>query len=130
MITVPVDEPDLSGNEEAYVLDAVTSGWISTDPYVTLFQEGFAAFIGTRHAVTTTSGTAALRLAMAVFGLPAKRRRLADAVPSAELGGLRARLGLFQDHDVAPSLVPVKVTSQSRDCAKAHISANNPTGAI
>ena len=99
MITVPVNEPDLSGNEEAYVFDAVRSGWISTGPYGTRFEEGFAAFIGTRHAVTITSGTAALQLAMAVFGLPAIKRLLADAVPSAELGGLRARLGLFEDPD-------------------------------
>lgn len=61
---IPVNEPDLSGNEERYVLDAVKSGWISTGRYVRQFEERFAAFCGTRYAVTTTSGTAALRLAM------------------------------------------------------------------
>src|SRR5262249_42719099 len=34
-----------------------------------------------------------------VLGLPAVERLLADALPSAELGGLPARLGLFQDPD-------------------------------
>lgn len=61
---IPVNEPDLSGNEERYVSEAVRSGWVSTGKYVREFEQRFAEFCGTRHAITTTSGTAALRLAM------------------------------------------------------------------
>ena len=59
MIRIPVNEPDLAGNEQTYVLDAVKSGWVSTGQYVKEFEGGFARFIGTKHAISTTSGTAA-----------------------------------------------------------------------
>ncbi len=69
MITIPVSQPDLSGNEAQYVHDAVTSGWISSGHFVREFEDRFAAFVGTRHAITTTSGTAALQIALASIGL-------------------------------------------------------------
>ncbi len=69
MSFIPVNEPDLSGNEQRYVGEAVASGWISTGSFVQEFERAFAAFCGTRHAVTTTSGTAALQLAVASLGL-------------------------------------------------------------
>jgi perosamine synthetase len=69
MIQIPVNEPDLSGNEQAYVLDAVKSGWIATGRYVAEFERRFADFIGTKYALSTTSGTSALQLATASLGL-------------------------------------------------------------
>ncbi len=69
MSFIPVNEPDLSGNEQKYVLDAVASGWVSTGSYVTRFEKEFAEFAGTRFAISTTSGTAALQLAFAALGL-------------------------------------------------------------
>src|SRR5256885_13170866 len=69
MIQIPVNEPDLSGNEQAYVSDAVKSGWIATGRYVAEFERRFADFIGTKYALSTTSGTAALQLATASLGL-------------------------------------------------------------
>lgn len=44
---IPVYEPDLSGNELAYVTDCVRSRWISyLGEYVGRFEEGFARFCG------------------------------------------------------------------------------------
>ena len=60
MIQIPVNEPDLSGNEQSYLLDAVTSGWIGMGGYVAEFERRFADFIGTKYALSATSGTAAL----------------------------------------------------------------------
>jgi perosamine synthetase len=69
MMEIPVNEPDLSGNEQKYVLDAVKSGWVAQGKYVGEFERGFAKFIGTKHAITTTSGTAALQLATTCLDL-------------------------------------------------------------
>jgi len=61
---IPVCEPLLAGNELQYVTDAVASGWISsTGGYVTRFEQAFAEYLGAAHAVTCSSGTAALHLA-------------------------------------------------------------------
>ena len=62
----PVSEPDISGNEEKYVLDAVRSGWVSSmGPYIRKFEEDFATYCGTRFGVATSNGTCALHLALA-----------------------------------------------------------------
>jgi perosamine synthetase len=62
----PVSEPDISGNEEKYVLDAVRSGWVSSmGPYIRKFEEDFATYCGARFGVATSNGTCALHLALA-----------------------------------------------------------------
>lgn len=64
-----VSEPQLDGNEERYVLDALRSNRLSAGPYVQRFEERFARFCGTEHAVSCMNGTAALHLAMIAMGL-------------------------------------------------------------
>ena len=62
---IPVAAPDLSGNEERYAVDAIRSSWISsTGPYITKFEEQFAAMCGAHSAVGVCNGTVALHLAM------------------------------------------------------------------
>lgn len=67
---VPVYEPDLSGHEIEYVLDCMSSGWISgKGRYVSQFEEAFAAFCGVSYGVSTFNGTVALDLALATLGI-------------------------------------------------------------
>jgi perosamine synthetase len=67
---VPVSIPDLSGNEEKYVVDAVRSTWISsTGGYVKRFESEFAQLAGTRYALSVANGTVALHLAMSAQGV-------------------------------------------------------------
>ena len=62
---IPLTIPDLLGNEEAYVTDAVRSTWISsTGKYVDQFEKKFAEFTGTKDAISICNGTAALHLAL------------------------------------------------------------------
>ncbi len=66
----PVSMPVLAGRELEYVTDAVKSGWISSlGTYVTRFEEEFAAFCGTAHAITVSNGTVALHLALHALGI-------------------------------------------------------------
>jgi perosamine synthetase len=65
MRRLPVAAPDLSGNEERYVVDAIRSSWISsTGPYVDRFEREFAEFCGARTAIPVANGTVALHLAL------------------------------------------------------------------
>ena len=62
---IPVAIPDLSGNEEEYVRDAVKSTWISSmGKYVDRFEEEFAACCGVKTAMGVCNGTVALHLAL------------------------------------------------------------------
>jgi perosamine synthetase len=65
---IPVAHPDLSGNEAKYLLQCVESGWVSSGgEFVDRFETSFAAFCGTREAISCSSGTAALHLALAAL---------------------------------------------------------------
>jgi perosamine synthetase len=66
---IPLAAPDLSGNELAYVTDAVRSSWISSiGPYVERFEEEFASVCGARVALSVCNGTAALHIALLALG--------------------------------------------------------------
>ena len=62
---IPVAEPVIGKEEEELVLDGLRSGWVSSiGKYIQLFEKEFAEFCGTKYAVTTSNGTAALHLAL------------------------------------------------------------------
>lgn len=62
---IPVAAPDLTGNEEKFVSDALRSSWISsTGPYIGRFEREFAVLCGTQKAISVSNGTVALHLAL------------------------------------------------------------------
>ncbi|MBI4681486.1 MAG: DegT/DnrJ/EryC1/StrS family aminotransferase [Nitrospirae bacterium] len=62
---IPVSTPCLNGKELEYVTDCIKSSWISSiGKYVTQFEENFAGFCGTAHAISASNGTTALHLAL------------------------------------------------------------------
>ncbi len=66
---IPLAEPALGGNEIDYMVDAVSSGWLSAGPYVRRFEDAVAAATGSRNAVACASGTAALHVALLLAGV-------------------------------------------------------------
>jgi perosamine synthetase len=67
---LPVCEPALLGNERAYVLDALESGWISSaGKYVSEFERAFASYCGVGHGIAVCNGTTALHLALVAAGI-------------------------------------------------------------
>lgn len=62
--------PEFSGNEWVYVKSCLDSGWLSSvGNFVERFEREFAAYVGTKFAVATASGTAALHIALLVAGV-------------------------------------------------------------
>ena len=67
---IPVCEPYLNGNEVKYVMDAVSTGWISSSgKYVTEFENAFAKYCGMKYGVAVCNGTVALHLALTALGI-------------------------------------------------------------
>src|SRR6478752_2802084 len=50
-----IDEEDINA-----VVEVLRSDWITTGPKVAEFEEAFAAYVGSKYAVSFSSGTAAL----------------------------------------------------------------------
>lgn len=67
---IPLSVPTLAGDELAYLRECIESGWVSTaGPFVTRFERAVADYVGARHAVSTSNGTAALHIALLVAGV-------------------------------------------------------------
>jgi len=70
MHSIPVNAPVITAAAKRYVADAMESGWVSSaGSYIDKFEAAFAAYIGRKHAITTTNGTSALHLALAGLGV-------------------------------------------------------------
>lgn len=71
MMKVPVSRPLVGAEEADLARDAVARGDISGvfGEYISAFEREYAAFCGTKHAVTVSNGTTALHLAMATLGI-------------------------------------------------------------
>jgi UDP-4-amino-4,6-dideoxy-N-acetyl-beta-L-altrosamine transaminase len=82
----PMPDRDLSGEKDApaflpygrqeigdadikAVVEALVSGWLTTGPRVSEFEQAFAAHVGAREGVAVNSGTAALHCAMRALGV-------------------------------------------------------------
>src|SRR6516162_262213 len=67
---IPVAAPVLDGRESEYVLECLSTTWISSaGRFIGEFENAFAAFCGVKHAVATNNGTTALHLALVALGL-------------------------------------------------------------
>lgn len=63
-------EPLFGGNEWAYVKECIDTGWVSSaGKYVDEFERRLAEVTGSRHAVATVNGTAALHVALKLAGV-------------------------------------------------------------
>ena len=63
---IPVNEPLMAKNALKYVSECIETGWISSaGSYIKKFEEKFAEYLGIKYAISTTSGTTALHLAIA-----------------------------------------------------------------
>ncbi len=61
---VAFGEPSLGRDEIREVIDTIKSGWIGTGPKSKLFEQRFAQYVGTRHALAVNSCTAGLHLGL------------------------------------------------------------------
>ena len=67
---VPLHRPVFEGNERQYLVDCIDSNFVSSvGVRVTEFEEKIAAFTGSKYAIATVNGTAALHIAIKLAGV-------------------------------------------------------------
>ncbi len=67
---IPVNVPQLMGNEKKYVMECLETGWISSEgPFVEKFESAVANYLGKKFGIAVSSGTAALDLAVLALGI-------------------------------------------------------------
>lgn len=67
---ISIHNPAISQLEIDYVNDAITNGWRDKCyDYIYKFEKEFAAYVGTKYAMATSSATGAITLALSAFGI-------------------------------------------------------------
>ena len=129
-IRIPVAAPDLSGNEERYVVDAIRSSWISsTGPYVTNFERTFARLCGSAGTVSVCNGTVALHLALLALDVRPGDEVLVPSLTYIATANAVRYVGaepVFVDIDEAtwcmdPSLIERSITRRTRGIIPVHL---------
>ena len=67
---IPLCVPEIRGNEWKYIKECLDTNWVSSvGPFVDRFERELADYVGTKYAVATCNGTAALHIALLVAGV-------------------------------------------------------------
>jgi perosamine synthetase len=126
----PVSQPSIGKREEECVVDAIRSGWVSSlGAYIEKFEEQFAAFCGTRHAITVSNGTTALHLALLAAGVkPGDEVIIPDLtfIATANVVVHAGAVPIFVDIDpqtlcLSPDAIASAVTSRTRAIMPVHL---------
>jgi perosamine synthetase len=127
---IPVNEPVITPEAKRNVAEALETGWVSSGgPFIGQFEEAFAQAIGVKHAVTATSGTAALHLALSALGIgPGDEVIVPDftmiASPFSVLytGATPVFIDVEPEtYNLDPSLLEAKITKHTKAIMPVHI---------
>ena len=70
MHRIYLSTPHVGSEERSFLLEAFDANWVGPlGPYVDRLEKEFAAYIGVEDALATSSGTAALHLAVIAAGI-------------------------------------------------------------
>src|SRR3989344_5151856 len=127
---IPVNEPVISEQSKKNLKKAVDTGWLSSSgPFVKEFEEEFARYLGVKHAITVSSGTAALHTALLAAGIGKGDEVI---VPAFTMGATWMAVmytgakPVFVDceletYNIDPSLIEKKITKRTRAIIPVHI---------
>ncbi|MFN8489184.1 MAG: DegT/DnrJ/EryC1/StrS family aminotransferase [Caldilineaceae bacterium] len=127
---IPIYQPSLGEREEALVLEAVRSGWISSQgKYIVQFEREFADFCGVREGIAVCNGTIALHLALHALGIKAGDEVIVPAltfVASANAVHYTGATPVFADVDpvtwnIDPASVARLISPRTRAIMPVHI---------
>ncbi|OYU70474.1 MAG: aminotransferase DegT [Alphaproteobacteria bacterium PA2] len=127
---ISVAAPDLGGRETEYVMECMTSGWISSSGrFIADFEAAFAEFCGVKHAIAVNNGTTALHLALVALDLgPGDEVLVPDLTYIASANAVRycGATPVFVDNDprtfnLDPDLLEAKITPRTKGIIPVHL---------
>jgi perosamine synthetase len=128
---VPVSKPLLGKEEESRVNNAIKNGNISSfqGGYIKEFEEKFAKFIGVKHAIAVSGGTAALHLAILALDIkkgdevivPTLTMMSTIFAPLYE-GATPVPIDIDEKtYNIDPNLIAKKITSKTKAIMVVHL---------
>jgi dTDP-4-amino-4,6-dideoxygalactose transaminase len=122
-------KPCLEEAEIQEVIDTLRSGWLGTGPKTARFEEMFAEYAGTRHAVAVSSCTGALHLALLTLGLQPGDEVITTPLTFVATANVIQYVGavpVFADvdpktHTLDPAAVEAAITSRTKAVLPVHL---------
>src|SRR5436189_5919530 len=102
---LPLSRPSIGPQEIEEVTACLRSGWLTSGPRVTRFEEAFAETVGVAHAAAMSSATAGLHLALLAAGVGPGDEVVTTPMTWASTGNLIFAVGappVFVDIDSGP----------------------------
>lgn len=126
---IPIAKPVIGDEEKAAVLRVLASGVLAQGPAVEAFEAAFAEWLGVRHAVAVSSGTAALMVALQSHGIGEGDEVI--TTPFSFIASANAILFTGarpqfvdvcdDDYNIDPNLIEEKVTARTKAIIPVHL---------
>jgi dTDP-4-amino-4,6-dideoxygalactose transaminase len=126
---IPIAKPLIGKEEIEEVEKVLKSGFIAQGPKVAEFEEAFASYVGTEHAIAVSSGTTALHLALLAAGVGAGDEVITTPFSFAATGNCALYVGarpVFVDIDpktynINPELIKGAITEKTKAILPVHL---------
>jgi perosamine synthetase len=127
---IPVAAPVLDGREKDYVLECLSTSWISSaGRFIAEFERAFADFCGVKHAIATNNGTTALHLALVSLGLERGDEVIVPTltyIASANTVRYCGAVPVFVDNhiddfNIDADLIKTKITARTKGILPVHL---------
>jgi dTDP-4-amino-4,6-dideoxygalactose transaminase len=127
-IMVPLARPSVGSRELAAIEAVLKSGWLGMGPVVRRFEKTVASFVGARHCVAVSSGTAALHLALEAVGVRGAEVIVPSLTFAATVQAILAAAGIPAFADCREDDLSVAVEDVHRD--RSPLSPEPPSPAL
>ena len=125
---LPYGRQSIDASDLAAVLESLNSGWLTTGPKISQFEDAFAERLGAKHAVAVNNATAALHLAMLVGNIGPGDRVVTSPNTFLASANAAAFVGATPDFsDVDPisyNLCPKTLAANWKDDTKAVVAVD------
>ena len=126
---IALAHPMIGEDEKRAVLEVLESGQLAQGPVVAEFEDAFARWVGVKHAVAVSSGTAGLHLALLAHGIGAGDEVVTTPftfIASANAVLIAHAIPVFADVEAAtfcidPALVEAAITPRTRAILPVHL---------
>ena len=126
---ISLARPSIGPDEIAGVVAALESGWLTTGPRVAAFEQAFARYVGSPHALALNSCTAALHLSLLAAGIGPGDEVITTPLTFCATANAVIHTGatpVFADVDpitrnLDPSAVEAAITSATRAIVVVHL---------
>ena len=127
--TIGFQPPAVGDEEIAAVAETIRSGWLTTGPRAAELEERAASYLGAKHVVAVSSGTAAIHLSLLALGIGPADEVITSPITWPATANVIVHTGAkpvfvdvrSDDLNIDPDLVAVAITRRTKAIVPVHL---------